>query len=54
MDEHGDAARNHMPSGLLAIDLQGDGGRIAQAIRRSKRAQGLAIKTDMMAQDDQI
>jgi hypothetical protein len=27
MAERGDPARNHMPSGLLAIDIQGHGGR---------------------------
>jgi hypothetical protein len=26
MAERGDSARNHMPPGLLAIDIQGDGG----------------------------
>jgi hypothetical protein len=54
MAERGDPARNHMPSGLRAIDILGDGGRIALVIRRSKHAQGLAINTDMMAQDDQL
>jgi hypothetical protein len=39
MAERGDPARNHMPSGLLAINTLGDSGRIALAIRRSKRAQ---------------
>jgi hypothetical protein len=43
MAERGDPASNRMPSGLLAIDIQGDGGRIALAIGRSKHAQGLAI-----------
>jgi hypothetical protein len=27
MDERGDPARSHMPSGFLVIDIQDDGGR---------------------------
>jgi hypothetical protein len=27
MDERGDPARSHMPSGFLLKDIQGDGGR---------------------------
>jgi hypothetical protein len=35
--EHVDPARNDKPPGLLAMEIQGDRGRIALALRRSNK-----------------
>jgi len=37
MAEHGGPARNHMPSGLLAMEIQSDFRRVALAIRRANK-----------------
>ena len=37
MGEHGDPTRNHMPPGLLAMEIKGDGGRVALAVHRTNK-----------------